>query len=702
MTFRRFGRSLHLRIEKAEDLSHLTGLNEAHWVATGAPIETINCDRTFLGLADVDDNGRIQCFEIKLAITWLCKVLRDVSGANQGSVSLGLDAINTDDAEGHRIHDSATKMLARLGLPSDTRELTLEQVRRIKAHVESMPVSEAGVVLPEASDDPEVRQFVTDILATVGGAPHPKGQPGVGKDQLDGFLGQAQAWLDWQAGGEIPKDQQKTDIMPLGEATPRAFALLAGLKDKIDQYFAQCEAVAFDPRAAQHVLQSDAEMQALDLDDPQAIQDFFRNSPLATPREDRTLSFDAQINPWYAANLQRLRSEAITPALGQSPSKMSAEQWGRVKQFFAAHDAWSRAKAGPAVEPLGKDKLTAYLDPKYRDAVEAMIVGSAKTAFDLDNIRLTEKLILYQANLLRLANNFVSFPHLYDPGSRAMFEMGTLVMDGRRFNFGVRVSNRAQHSAVAKTGNMYVLYVEVAPPGGATKYEVAVPVTSGGMGNLCVGKRGIFQDIHGAEHDARVAQIIENPISVTEAILSPFKRLGRMLSGKIEAITSAAEKDFDKKTSVAVDQATKAPPAAQSAPAAPQNRGLMAGGLLMGGGVAVAALGSAVAYITKTLEDVDGWKIALTIALAVLAVLLPVAIIGLVKLRKRDLSAILEGSGWAINARMRLTLRQGRFFTQRPKYPKGARGTPLWWLWVLVGVGVLLMAAVAGFKLFRQ
>ena len=64
MTFKRFGRSHHLRIRSAEDLAAAAVLDEAHWVATGAPIDTINCDRTFLELFDTDNNGRLMCFEV--------------------------------------------------------------------------------------------------------------------------------------------------------------------------------------------------------------------------------------------------------------------------------------------------------------------------------------------------------------------------------------------------------------------------------------------------------------------------------------------------------------------------------------------------------------------------------------------------------------------------------------------------------------
>jgi len=86
--------------------------------------------------------------------------------------------------------------------------------------------------------------------------------------------------------------------------------------------------------------------------------------------------------------------------------------------------------------------------------------------------------------------------------------------------------------------------------------------------------------------------------------------------------------------------------------------------------VAVAALTSAAAYITKTLAGVAAYKILIGIAAAVVAVMLPTSVVAILKLRRRDLSALLEGSGWAINARMRLTFKQGRFFTSRPPAEK--------------------------------
>jgi hypothetical protein len=318
-----------------------------------------------------------------------------------------------------------------------------------------------------------------------------------------------------------------------------------------------------------------------------------------------------------------------------------------------------------------------------------LIAQSTKTAFVLDNVRLLEKLILMQAFILNLVNNFVSFPDLYDTHERAMFERGTLVMDGRRFNLAVTVDDRKQHAQVAQTSNMFVVYVEVAPKDNAPKYEVALPVTSGGKGNLCLGKRGVFYDLNDNECDARVVHIIENPISYREALSAPFKRVGRLLTGKIESLTTQAEKKLDSEVASTFTEVTTTGTPAPQTPAQPS--GTAAGSLLMGGSVAVAALGSAAAYITKTIADVNPITMVLGVLGAVVLVMVPISVVAFFKLRRRDLSAILEGSGWGINARMRLTRAQCHFFTKRPGYPLTARGIRrIAWSWLLVGAVLIL------------
>ena len=677
MTLQQFGRSYHLRICSAEDMEHVLHLDEAHWVATSAPILSLNLDPVIVALLDPDNSGRITCSEVKEAIAWLLKHLNDWRGVTSSSDVLSLDTISTADNEGRNIHLTATKVLKQLDLPDST-EITLSQMRKLKARIEKEPVSEAGVALPEATSSENMKQFVNDIVTTLGGVPHPSGARGVNEEQLTAFLDQARAYIEWHDRGALPENCNESDIMPLGRQTPRVFGVYAALRAKIDQYFAQCEAVLFEPRAAQHLLPNDDELQTIDLTDPRAIEELIKKAPLAAPNTDWLLRFAEQMNPHYATRLNSLRAELLEPALGGHLDSMSVEQWKAVKKLLAAHESWVDTKPGADVEQLGPERLRPYLDPEYRKTISALIAESTRTAVVLDNIRLVEKIILYQVHMQKLANNFVSFPYLYDPASRAVFEMGTLIMDGRRFSFSVKVQDRAAHSALAKTSNIFVLYAEVLSGTSEPAYEVAVPVTAGGKGNLCVGKRGIFEDVCGRQHDARVIQIIENPISLREALVSPYQRLGKLLSGKIESITAASEKRFDETAGRAMSVAPTAP--AKAAAGQPTG-GLLAGGLLMGGGVAVAAMGSAMAYITKTLEGVNPLKVVAAVLLTFLAVMLPTSILAVIKLRSRDLSAILEGAGWAINARMRLTFRLGRVFTQPPPFPKGTRGLRTTWLY---------------------
>ncbi len=691
ITFHRTGKTLQLRIASAEDLLGATELDEAHWVATNAPVDTIHCDLTFLRLIDADGNGRITCHELTAAIGWLMRLLKDRSGLEQTSRTLCLAAINTTISEGQTIVATMGKILQRLGR-SDSDSISLEQVRQVKAEMEALPVSEAGVVLPQTAEDGATRQFIVDVVNATGGAPHPSGQPGVGIQQLEAFVRAAEAQLTWYQAGLLPNGKDKTDIMPLGVATSQAYAILTAIRPKLDQYFAQCQAVALDQRFVQQMGWTEAELVGLDFDDPAVIDDVLRKAPLAKARPDGLLPLNEPINPFYQDLLEQFRTEVAAKVLGEHPAELSAGQWWQIKALFSAHKVWQEAKPPSVVVDRAPETLQKYLEGRFVEAVRSRIAESAEAALAMDNLRLVEKCLLYQAHLIDLANNFVSFPHLYDPAGRALFEMGSLVMDGRRFNLAVRVQNRQRHIELAQRSNMFVLYAEILPSDGEP-YELAVPVTSGGKGKLTVHKRGVFTDRSGNEHDARIVHILDNPISLQEAIVAPFRRLGRLLTGKIESLTTEAEKKLDTKTSAAISQVT---PAAQ-APVPTKLSPMATGGLLMGAGVAAAAVGSAVAYIGKTIAQAGYLPIVLALLGAALLVALPTTIVAFLKLRKRDLSAILEGSGWAINARMRLTRRQRRFFSQRPAYPKGAHGTKKGLIVWLVALVVLILLAVGGY-----
>lgn len=690
--FERFGRSFHLKIRSADDFERVLDLDETHWVATSAPVSSLNFDDVFINILDKDDSGRILCSEVRKAIRWTLELLKDRGGASTGTEELKLSSINTEHPEGSLIQTAATKMLRQLR-QSDAKSISLDQVRRIKERLEAQPVSEAGVTLPHAANDDETRQFVEDIVATLGGVEHPSDEKGVNQEHLDAFLAQAQAYLDWAAKGDAKDQKRDKSLTPLGARSAEAYGLLNELRVKIDQYFAQCRALKFDERTGDHFLVSEGELKNMDLGSPDTIENMMLTAPISVPAKACELSETESANLAYTEKLSAFFKTVVRPAIDKTAKALSHADWEALKQSFEPHRAWVESKPPAAVEALGTEKLQAYLQPKYRESLETLINESRDTAVVMDTIRLTEKLILFQANLLTLLNNFVSFPHLYDPISSAMFEMGTLIMDGRRFTFSVKVHDRARHSELARTSGMFVIYAEVDAKEDATGFEVAVPVTAGGKGNLCVGKRGIFEDVRGRHFDARIVQIIANPISLREALVSPYQRFGRLISGKIESITAASEKKFDEQAKRALDQPSQAAPPVQAG-ASPM-ASLPAGGLLMGGGVAIAALSSAAAYVTKTIASVHPWKLVITILCAALAVMLPTAIVAILKLRRRDLSAILEGSGWAINARMRLTFKQAHVFTCRPLLPgitpQDDKDWRFWSLCTVVAIEVIFL-----------
>jgi hypothetical protein len=310
----------------------------------------------------------------------------------------------------------------------------------------------------------------------------------------------------------------------------------------------------------------------------------------------------------------------------------------------------------------------------------------------LQNAHDVERLLLYHHHLLRLTNNFVSFPQLYEENDRALFEVGSLVMDGRWFNLAVKVDDVAGHSAVAKQSNLFVMYLEITGVTGE-KFSVAVPVTSGTKGNLAVGKRGVFFDTGKKEFDARVTQVIENPVSLREALAMPFIRLWRLAEGKIESWSGAAEKQLQSEFNKTLAATTAEAP--QQPVPAPAPAGSGRANMFMGIGVATAALGSSFAFVTKTFAAMDPSHVAYGFLGAALMVMFPISLIAYLKLRRQDLSSLLEGAGWAVNARMRLNRPQRRSFTRQMPFPEGAEGTPRrrWLRNTLIAVLVVLLAA---------
>ncbi|MEX2606986.1 MAG: hypothetical protein WD708_06540 [Kiritimatiellia bacterium] len=670
MNFKRFGNSYHPSLRSADDLKRACLLDESLWVATSAPVHAFRMDLEFLRQLDIDKDQRIKCGELQEAITWLFCILSDVSGVDAASTTLSPSHLNPGHPQAKEIHSLLEQLFP------DTDRIRLEDIRTWRTRLEKRPVSETGVVLPDAAEDPACRRFLEDLLSVMEGREHPGGQRGIDAETLHTFHRNSATRLAWLAQLRETDDLGRSAIQPLGEDTASAHAAYLRVKDAVDHFFDLCDAADLDPHSPDRNwpgLPPD-----LDWNDPAKVKEALRHAPLCKPNPERLLKFDPQLNPAWAIELHDFRQQVVIPLLDRTDEVMTQEIWDRIREILERYGRWRSEETFPEFAALSTERLEEMQNATLTQQVLDLIRHQSEAAISVQQVRTVEKLALYQGLLLEFANNFISFPYLYDPDKRAGFEMGTLIMDGRRFTLSVRVPDRAAYLKNIEGGTMFIMIVELIHPGREEKLEVAVPATSGHQGNLKTGKHGIFQHVDGSQWFATVVHIADNPISMGEAMMEPFIRLGRAVTQKMESITQSAEKKLEQSGGELVSQVQTAPPP-QAAPPASANGGNM----LAGGGIAIAALGSSFALITKIFSEIQPLGIVKGLAVAILAVLIPSSIIAWMRLRRRDMSVLLEGANWAVNSRMRLNRTQCRSFTRKPRYPEDShfQRDREWWLW---------------------
>ncbi len=665
MKFQLQGKAYHMVIESAADLKAARETDETLWVATGAPISAFRLDMEFLRYLDQDQDQRIKSGELKNAVDWLLSVLSDPGGIDRAATDLRPETVNDLHPDGKFIRP----LLERIR--GDDPTVSLAKIRKWRARLESRPVSEAGVVLPEAAEREDVRKLMEDLLKVMPGAAHPSGKNGVNEATLHDFLALAKARQAWRAQAAGDEPGGRSEVRPLGDDTPAAHAVYLQIRDAIDRFYALCDVVAMNPDALPQLWPGPPVPQ--DAENAEDIQSHLRKAPLAQPNPEGLLRIDKRVNPAFARLLHEFRAKLIVPYFDKTDEILNRNDWQRLRTAMERHGEWKAAEPGPHLAPLGAERVREIAESPRLQDVRNLINTQISAAVDLNQVRLTEKLALFQGHLLEFANNFISFPQLYAPDERAAFEEGSLILDGRRFNLAVRVPDRAQYLKGIEGGTMFIMILKLEHPRRPEGWEIAVPATSGRQGNLKVGKHGIFQHVDGTEWFATILHIVDNPISLNEAMAAPFIRLGQSFTRKVEAMTQAAEKKLDQS-----GEFLESPPPPPPPPPAPGGNGQM----LAGGGIAIAALGSSLAFMTKTFAGLTLPQILGGLLVAILAFLIPSAIIAAIRLSKRDLSVFLEAGGWGINSRMRLGRAQRFAFTGKPAYPDNSsfQRNRIWWL----------------------
>ena len=703
MRFIRQGKAYQLVIRNGFDLEEALRLDEALWVAMSAPNSAYTCDPKFIRLVDSDGNGNITTEEVKRAIQWLLEVYPDkgkITADFSGVLDLG--EINTANPAGQAVEHSAQYILADLKCECRTR-IDLATVRRFMEIHTSRPLNGDGVMtLNTATEcrDPDkvelMKELITDAVSATGGTADVDGSQGVTAEQYNAFLQAAGEYLAWRQRGELAAGDRNTAIMPFGHDTAALAGLLAQHSALIDDFFRLCQMQFFDLRLEGKVLQSDGAPAALDSTPWPGMTAHLEALPIVQPNRSQSLPLfdDEAINPLYRAWWHDFTARIIIPVSGSGVQALDEAGWAKIKALFAPYQQYMAEIKGACCQAIPEERLRRYTaEPSLPELGADLARRDLAVAEVLKEATNVEKLLLYLANLVRLCNNFISFPDLYQRGIPTLFEYGRLVIDSRWFNLVLPVDNLAAHSALAQGSNLFIIYFEIdTKPSPKT---MVAPVTIGDKGNLTVGKRGIFFDLTGAQFNAKIVKVIENPVCVQEALAAPFSKISKLLEARITALSDSSQKAIEGGFAKVINdpKAIAALPPVKSAEAP---KSTDKGGMLMGMGVAFAALSSALAFICKTLSSMSVWGIVISL-LAVLAVLLlPISLLAIVKLRRQDVSSLLEGNGWAINARLRLTRSQRQSFSRNGEYPHGAVGTPRQRAGQILLAVLMLMAVLLG------
>jgi hypothetical protein len=286
-------------------------------------------------------------------------------------------------------------------------------------------------------------------------------------------------------------------------------------------------------------------------------------------------------------------------------------------------------------------------------------------------IAMVEKMILFRRDLVRLVRNFVNFSEFYGQ-RRAIFQAGTLYLDGRSCSLCLPVEDAAKHATVAGLARAFLVYCDCTRPAGEKRSIVAV-VTGGGTDNLMVGRNGVFYDHKGNDWDATVTRIIENPINIRQAAWAPYKRFVRMIEEQVAKRASAADEEARQKTRAAATQTvhadkTKAEEAAEKKPE-PKKIDV---GTVAAIGVAVAGMATFLSSILATFLGLGMWMPVGALGL-LLAISGPSMLIAWLKLRQRNVGPILDANGWSVNALAKINIPFGSALTKVAALPPGAR-----------------------------
>ena len=655
-------------IDSVEDLTNLAQLDKKLWTALACPIKGLEIDQRTLSYIDTDNDGRIRVPELLAAVDWALNHLSNKQALLTAG-GLALAAIDAQHADGAKILAAAQQLLIRLG-KGQAESISVEDTQDLSKMFPPNQSNGDGLIPATLAIEPELAETINDIIATLGAETDRSGEPAVSADKIKQFFTDLITLDTWQA-----RPSQESALQPLGTQTEAACAALTAVEAKIDDYFVRVQLASFDDKATVALNGSEAQFLALGTQLLAVDSADTKSLPLAKIAPNQNLLLNQGINPAWQDAIQHFCQQL----LGDNVSELSFAEWTQLKATFAPYRAWLTEKPSLSVSVLSAEKRHNLVNSLIQEALLLLVDEDLKVADAANALVDLDKLVRYQANLVKLVNNFVSFSEFYTRQDKAIFQAGSLFIDGRSCDLTVRVNDMAKHSAIAGLSNGYLLYCDCSRKDSPEKMTIVAAVTAGDVGNLMVGRNGVFYDRAGKDWDATVVKIIVNAISIHEAFWTPYRRVGRIISNQLQKIAADQDKAIEAKSADSVSStvtkaqdAAKTPADAKPAPPAPFDVAKFAG-IFAAIGLAVGALGTALAAMLSGFLGLIWWQMPIAILGLLLIISGPSMVLAWFKLRQRNLSPLLDANGWAVNTKAKINIAFGTTLTLLAELPKGAK-----------------------------
>ena len=661
--FFRAGGFDQVRFETGADLLHLGQLDLKLWAALSCPTRGVEFDTRTLDLIDADKDGRIRAPEILAIVKWACSMVKNPDDLLRSADSIELSSINDATPEGRQLLASARQILVNLGR-KDASSISVNDASDTTTIFAQTKFNGDGIIPADSAGEDATKAVINDIIACLGAETDRSGKPGISQAKADQFFADALAHSEWARQAEA--DAAK--ILPLGDKTADAIAAFHAVRAKVDDYFARCRLAAFDARALAALNRQESEYLALAAKDMSITSSEVSGFPLARIDANKALPLKDGLNPAHTSAISALQALVIKPMLGDKAVLTEAE-WTSICAQLSAYETWLAGKAGASMEKLGLKRVREILASKSKDAINALIAQDKALEPESNGIAAVEKLARLRRDLKQLLVNFVSFEDFYSRQRPAIFQAGTLYLDGRSCNLCVPVVDAGKHAALAGLAKTYLAYCDCTRPTGE-KMTIAAGFTGGDSDFLMVGRNGIFYDRKGRDWDATITKVIENPISIRQAFWAPYKKLVRLIEEQVAKRAAAAEAASDAKLSAA---ATATANADKGKPAEPKKVDV---GTVAALGVAFGAVGTLLATVVAKLTGLmvlPFWEVCLVITAILIFISTPSMLIAWLKLRQRNLGPILDANGWAINGRVKMNVPFGGRLTDVATLPSGAQ-----------------------------